>query len=123
MNINRNMSCISSKNFSKKYEFFLKENYIQNKMATNGYGAHISADFVTLFTMFMYELQGSLITSQNNVLRTRHNGDDAGSTVRTRPCTTTIHTVRRNGFYLLEVQVQNGPHSLIITIHYTVAII
>ena len=92
-------------------------------MATNGYPGHVSADFVTSFTTFMYELQGSIITSQNNVLRTRHNGDDAGSTVRTRPRTTTIHTVRRYGFYLLEVQVQNGPHSLIITIYYSVAII
>ena len=92
-------------------------------MATNGYPAHVSADFVTSFTTFMYELKGSLITSQNDVLRTRHNSDDAGSTVRTRPLTTTIHTVRRYGFYLLEVQMQNGPHSLIITIHYSVAII
>ena len=94
-------------------------------MATNGYPAHVSADFVTSFTTFMYKLQGSLITSQNNVLRTRHNGDDARPTVQTRhrTCTTTIDTVRRYGFYLLEVQVQNGPHSLIITIHYSVAII
>ena len=92
-------------------------------MATNGYPAHVSADFVTSFTTFMYELQGSLITSQNNVLRTRHNGNDAGSTVRTCPRTTTIHNVQRYSFYLLEVQVQNGPHSLIITIHYSVAII
>ena len=53
-------------------------------MATNGYPAHVSAAFVTSLTTFMYELQGSLFTSQNNVLRTRHNGDDDGSTVRTR---------------------------------------
>ena len=92
-------------------------------MATNGYPAHVSADFVTSLTTFMYELQGSLFTSQNNVLRIRNNGDDDGSTVRTRPRTTTINTVRRYGFWLLEVQAQNGPHSLIITIHYSVAII
>ena len=92
-------------------------------MATNDYPAHVSADFVTSLTTFMYELQGSLFTSQNNVLRTRNNGDDDGSTVRTRPRTTTITTVRRYGFWLLEVQAQNGPHSLIITIHYNVAII
>ena len=89
-------------------------------MATNGYPAHVRADFVT---SFMYELQGSMFTSQNNVLRTRNNDDDDGSTVRTRPRTTTINTVRRYGFWLLEVQAQNGPHSLIITIHYSVAII
>ena len=85
-------------------------------MATNGYPAHVSADFVTSLTTFMYELQGSLFTSQNNVLRTGNNGNDDGSTVRTRPRTTTINTVRRYGFWLLEVQAQNGPHSLIITI-------
>ena len=67
-------------------------------MATNGYAAHLSADFVTSLTTFMYELQGSLFTSQYNVLRTRHIGDDDGSSVRTRPRTTTIHTVRRYGF-------------------------
>ena len=85
-------------------------------MATNGYPAHASANFVTSLTMFMYELQGSLLTSQNNVLRTRNNGDDDGSIVRARPRTTTINTVRRYGFWLLEVQAQNRPHSLIITI-------
>ena len=79
-------------------------------MATNGFPAHVSADSVTSLTTFMYELQGSLFTSQNNVLRTRHDGDNDGSTVRTRPRTTTIHTVRRYGFQLLEVQAQNGPH-------------
>ena len=92
-------------------------------MATNGYPAHVSADFVTSLTTFMYEHQGRLFTSQNNVLRTRNNGDDDGSTVLTRPRTTTINTVRRYGFWLLGVQTQNGPHSLIITIHYSVAII
>ena len=92
-------------------------------MATYGYSAHVSADFVTSLKIFMYELQGSLFTSQNNDLRTRHNGDDDGSTVRTSPPTTTINTVRRYGFYLLEVQAQNGPHSKIITIHSSVAII
>ena len=92
-------------------------------MATNGYPAHVSADFVTSLTTFMYELQGSLFTSQNNVLRTRHNGDDDGSTVRTRPHTTHINTVQQYGFKLIEVQAQNGPHSLIITIHYSVAAI
>ena len=60
-------------------------------MATNGYPAHVSADFVTSLTTFMYELQGSLFTSQNNVLRTLNNGDDDGSTIRTRPRTTTIN--------------------------------
>ena len=92
-------------------------------MASNGYPAHVSADFVTSLTTFMYELRCSLFTSQNNVLRTRHKGDDDASTFRTRPRTTTIHTVRRYGFKLLEVQAHNGPHSLIITIQYSVAII
>ena len=92
-------------------------------MAINGYPAHVGADFVTSLTTFMYELQGSLLTSQNNVLRTPNSGDNDGSTVQTSPCTTTINTVRRYGFWLLEVQAQNGPHSLIITIHYSVAII
>ena len=59
-------------------------------MTTNGYPAHVNADFVTSLTTFMYEFQGSLFTSQNNVLRTRHNGDDDGSPVLTRPRTTTI---------------------------------
>ena len=59
-------------------------------MATNGYPAHVSANFVTSLTTFMYELQDSLL-SKNNV-------DDDGSTVRTRPPTTTINTVRRYGF-------------------------
>ena len=67
-------------------------------MAPNGHPAHVSADFVTSLTTFMYELQGSLFTSQNNVLRTRYNGDGDGSTVRTRPRTTTINTVRRSCF-------------------------
>ena len=78
-------------------------------MATNGYPAHVSADFVTSLTTFMYELQCSLLTSQNSALRTRHNGDDDGSTFRTRPRTTTTHTVRRYGFKWLEVQAKNGP--------------
>ena len=64
-------------------------------MTTNGYPAHVSADFVTSLATLMYELQGSLFTSQNNVLRTRHNGDDDGFSFRTRPRTNTIHTVRR----------------------------
>ena len=67
-------------------------------MATYAYPAHVSADFVTSLTTFMFELQGSLFTSQHNVLRTRHNGDDDRSTVRTSPRTVTIHTVRRYGF-------------------------
>ena len=58
-------------------------------MATIGYPTHVGADFVTSLTTFMYELQGSPFTSQNNVLRTRHKGDDDGSTVRPRPRTTT----------------------------------
>ena len=65
-------------------------------MATNGYPSHVSADFVTSLTTFMYILQGNFFTSQNNVLRTRR--DDDGSTVQTRPRTNTIHTVRRYGF-------------------------
>ena len=64
-------------------------------MATNGYPAHVSPDFVTSLTTFMFELR---FTSQNNILGTRHNGYDDGSTVRTRPRTTAIHSVRRYGF-------------------------
>ena len=67
-------------------------------MATIGYPAHVSYDFVTSLTTFMYELQDSLFTFQSNVLRSQHNGDDVEFTVRTRPRATTINTVRRYGF-------------------------
>ena len=45
-----------------------------------------------------FETDDSLFTSSpNNVLRTRLNGDDDGSTVRTRPRITAVHTVRQSG--------------------------
>ena len=56
-----------------------------------------------------FKADDSLFTSsQNNVLRTRHKRDDDGSTVRTRPRTTDVHTVRQSGLKLLEVPAENG---------------
>ena len=57
-------------------------------MTTMGYPAHAGADLVTSLTTIMFELRDSLFTSsRNNALHFRHNGNDDGSTVRTRPLT------------------------------------
>ena len=69
-----------------------------------------------------FKADDARFTSQNNILRTRHNGNDDGFTVRTRPCTTAVHTVRQSGSV---VAARTEPHSLelIIAIYYIVAMI
>ena len=64
-----------------------------------GYPAHDGADFSTSMSTLMYNFKAddSLFTSsENHVLRTQHNGEDDGSTVRTLPRTTAVHTVQQS---------------------------
>ena len=84
------------------YEKSIKSNisvkiYIQNKMVSVGYPAHVGEDFMTSLKRNVKTDNNMFGSDENKVHRTWYNGDGHECTVVTRPNTIDIHTVRQSG--------------------------